>query len=174
MLGFLSCHLCLVFEDSSFVLVAQKAPASSAAPSVSFWALENWWLPKVWKKHPGLPYFSHSSVHGVTGVTFLQKSENICLLHVHFSPSFPYYLFYSIIYLGRAVGTLCKSLLRPVTRDCVPSKGFIASALAPRAICAFPCAKGTEENQRTGNKWSAAIPGCCRGAWVLPWIVHQR
>ena len=42
------------------------------------------------------------------------------------------------------MGTLCKSLLRPVTRDGVHSKGFTASALVPVTICPFPSAKDTE------------------------------
>lgn len=61
------------------------------------------------------------------------------------------------------MGTLYKSLLRPVTKDCVISKGFTALALDFTTICLFPSAKDTEENQSNGNKWSAAFNSVVHG-----------
>lgn len=169
MLGFLSCHLCLVFEGSSFVLVAQKAPASCTAPGVSFWALQNWWLPNVWRKPPGVPHFSHSSVHSGTGVTFsaeIRKYLHVaCSLFAFISLlfiSFYYWAWKCFRYFVQITCQACDKRLCPLQRV------FTASALAPRAICPFPCARGMQENPRTGNKWSAAVPGCCRGAGSFP------
>lgn len=87
-----TCAWCLRIH--LFVLVVQKAPASHAAPSVSFWALENWRLPKVWRKPPGLPYFSHSSVHSVTGVTF--SAEIRKYLHT----ACPLFSFISLLFIS--------------------------------------------------------------------------
>lgn len=68
-----------------------------------------------------------------------------------------------LIYAVLAVGTLCKSLLRLVTKACVFSKGFTALTLVFPTICLFPSAKYTEENQNMGSKWSSAFNSVIHG-----------
>lgn len=52
------------------------------------------------------------------------------------------------------MGTWCTSLLRPGTGDCVPSKGFSASALAPGPSVHGPVPKPQRRAQAQGiNGW---------------------
>lgn len=102
------------------------------------------------------------SVHNVTALHVLCiKMPLRIYLNVVFSLVF--FISLLLIYAVLAVGTLCKSLLRLVTKACVFSKGFTALTLVFPTICLFPSAKYTEENQNMGSKWSSAFNSVIHG-----------
>lgn len=102
------------------------------------------------------------SVHNVT-VLHILCIKMLLRIYLHIVCSLFSFISLLLIYAVLAVGTLCKSLLRPVTKACVFSKGFTALALFFFTICLFPSAKYTEENQNMGSKWSSAFNSVIHG-----------
>lgn len=71
---------------------------------------------------------------------------------------FPCYLFPSVV-SSEGLRVLCAHHCSGLCQEVVsPPRGYLLSP-ASRAIRPFPCAKGREESQRTGNKWSLLSQG---------------
>lgn len=93
-----------------------------------------------------------------TGVAFSAEIRKYFILLVHSSPSFPV-IYFPLLFSSEGLRVLCAHHCSGLCQEVVsPPRGYCLSP-ASRAIRPFPCAKGREESQRTGNKWSLLSQG---------------